>query len=147
MNQEFNQVCRLQFANDTLFFQDNDKHEVKALEDILVLFNVSSNLKVNFNKSTLFQVGILEDIGWATEMQRCDAGIFLQLTWYALWWGRRCGRKSLRVCKSGWAHREHFFCLKLPEAPWFRLSSLTFLYTSCHYLNCLLVSPTNWISC
>jgi mannosylglycoprotein endo-beta-mannosidase len=51
-------VSHLQFADDTLLLEVKSWASVRALREVLVLFELVSGLKVNFNKSMLVAVNI-----------------------------------------------------------------------------------------
>ncbi|GJR31069.1 retrotransposon protein, putative, ty1-copia subclass [Tanacetum coccineum] len=70
-------VPHLQYADDTIFFGDWDKDNAKSLMCILKCFEEASGLKVNYNKSKIYGIGINDEE--MTEMARwmgCGIGDF-----------------------------------------------------------------------
>ncbi|MCH79282.1 cysteine-rich receptor-like protein kinase [Trifolium medium] len=68
-------VSHLQFADDTLLLGTKSWANVRALRAALVLFELMSGLKVNFNKSML--VGVNIPVSWVNEAAtalRCKVG-------------------------------------------------------------------------
>nr|GEV56405.1 protein kinase-like domain, beta-lactamase/transpeptidase-like protein [Tanacetum cinerariifolium] len=54
-------VSHLQYADDTIFFEEWNKENAKSLMCILKCFEEVSGLKVNYNKSKLYGIGVNED--------------------------------------------------------------------------------------
>ncbi|GAU48725.1 hypothetical protein TSUD_406040 [Trifolium subterraneum] len=72
-NQNF--VSHLQFADDTLLLGTKSWANVRALRAALVLFETISGLKVNFNKSMLVGVNIVDSwLSAAATTLRCKVG-------------------------------------------------------------------------
>ncbi|CAJ2666971.1 unnamed protein product [Trifolium pratense] len=68
-------VSHLQFADDTLLLGDKSWTNVRALRVVLVLFESMSGLKVNFHKSMLVRVNILDFwLGEAASALCCKVG-------------------------------------------------------------------------
>ncbi|GJS75871.1 putative RNA-directed DNA polymerase [Tanacetum coccineum] len=70
-------VSHLQYADDTIFFREWNKENAKSLMCILKCFEEVSGLRVNFNKSKLYGVGVTG--GEIIEMARwmgCGVGEF-----------------------------------------------------------------------
>jgi hypothetical protein len=68
-------MSHLQFADDTLFLGTKSWANIRALRAVLVLFEMMSNLKVNFNKSML--VGVNISTSWlqdAASALQCKVG-------------------------------------------------------------------------
>ena len=77
-------ITHLQFVDDTLLVRVRSWANTKALKALLLLFEASSGLKVNFHKSTLFGINIHDS--WLTEVAsvlRYKMGCLLFL--YLLW--------------------------------------------------------------
>lgn len=55
-------VSHLQFADDTIFFCNNDMNEILHLKTILRWFQEISGLKVNYSKSMLCGVRVPEQV-------------------------------------------------------------------------------------
>ncbi|GJS06816.1 reverse transcriptase domain, reverse transcriptase zinc-binding domain protein, partial [Tanacetum coccineum] len=71
-------VSHLQYADDTIFFGEWDKENAKSLMCILKCFEEVSGLKVNYNKSKIYGIGVNEEE--LEEMARwmgCSIGKFL----------------------------------------------------------------------
>ena len=51
-------ITHLQFADDTLLIGDRSLANIRALKALLILFEATSGLKVNFHKSMLVGVNI-----------------------------------------------------------------------------------------
>lgn len=69
------EVSHLQYTDDTLFVVSGDVENARAVKQLLEEFEVSSGLKVNFNKSCVFGINIEEDgmrerkkNGWRTRL-------------------------------------------------------------------------------
>jgi len=58
-------VSHLQFADDTLLLGHKSWANVRALRATLVIFELMSGLKVNFNKSSLVEINI--SYSWLSE--------------------------------------------------------------------------------
>ena len=58
-------ITHLQFADDTLLIGDRSWANIRALKAILILFEATSGLKVNFHKSVLVGVNIQDS--WLAE--------------------------------------------------------------------------------
>ncbi|GKC03687.1 reverse transcriptase domain, reverse transcriptase zinc-binding domain protein [Tanacetum coccineum] len=70
-------VSHLQYADDTIFFRDWNKENAKLLMCILKCFEEVSGLRVNYNKSKLYGIGVnevelLDMAGW----MGCGVGEF-----------------------------------------------------------------------
>jgi hypothetical protein len=75
-------ISHLQFADDTLLIGAKSWANVRALRVVLVLFELMSGLKVNFNKSMLVRVTILESwLNEAASALRCNVKRFLFFIW------------------------------------------------------------------
>ncbi|MCI19924.1 RNA-directed DNA polymerase (Reverse transcriptase), partial [Trifolium medium] len=61
----FTDVSHLQFADDTLLLGVKSWANIRTLRDVLVLFEAVSGLKVNFHKSMLVGVNVVES--WLLE--------------------------------------------------------------------------------
>ncbi|GAU46944.1 hypothetical protein TSUD_180480 [Trifolium subterraneum] len=73
--QNQNSVSHLQFADDTLLLGTKSWANVRALRAALVLFETMSGLKVNFNKSMLVGVDIVDSwLSAAATTLRCKVG-------------------------------------------------------------------------
>lgn len=46
-------ISHLQFADDTIFFLHNNKMSIVGIKTVLIIFQLLTGLKVNFNKSCL----------------------------------------------------------------------------------------------
>lgn len=51
-------IPHLFYADDALFVGEWMKDNIKNLEIVLICFHVASGLKVNFNKSWVFGIGV-----------------------------------------------------------------------------------------
>ena len=51
-------ICHLQFADDALIIGQGSPTNIKNLSRILTCFHIAFRLKVNFNKSKLFGIGV-----------------------------------------------------------------------------------------
>ncbi|GJZ71757.1 reverse transcriptase domain, reverse transcriptase zinc-binding domain protein [Tanacetum coccineum] len=70
-------VSHLQYADDTIFFGDWNRENTKSLMCILKCFEEVSGLRVNYNKSKLYGIGVsdvdlMDMAGW----MRCAVGEF-----------------------------------------------------------------------
>ncbi|GKE46788.1 reverse transcriptase domain, reverse transcriptase zinc-binding domain protein, partial [Tanacetum coccineum] len=71
-------VSHLQYADDTIFFGKWNKENAKALMCILNCFEQVSGLRVNYNKSKLYGVGVNEEeLRDMARWMRCGVGEFL----------------------------------------------------------------------
>lgn len=70
-------VSHLQFADDTIFFLENSDKSVRGIKIILVLFQIITGLKVNFNKSFIYTSdrNAREALPWAKILE-CLVGSF-----------------------------------------------------------------------
>ncbi|GKV34395.1 hypothetical protein SLEP1_g42770 [Rubroshorea leprosula] len=59
-------VSHLQFADDTVFFEEASQHNIRAVKAIMRTFELALGLKINFGKSQLMGVGV--EGSWKTEM-------------------------------------------------------------------------------
>ncbi|XP_071718111.1 uncharacterized protein [Rutidosis leptorrhynchoides] len=55
-------ITHLQYADDTMFFVSWNKRNVKNLMKILKCFELASGLHVNFQKSTIYGVGVSNEV-------------------------------------------------------------------------------------
>ncbi|GKB96588.1 reverse transcriptase domain, reverse transcriptase zinc-binding domain protein [Tanacetum coccineum] len=75
-------VSHLQYADDTIFFGEWNKENVKSLMCILRCFEEVSGLRVNYNKSKLYGIGVMRmtyrrwQDGWGVGLEK-----FRLLTW------------------------------------------------------------------
>ncbi|GKC96258.1 reverse transcriptase domain, reverse transcriptase zinc-binding domain protein [Tanacetum coccineum] len=70
-------VSHLQYADDTMFFGEWSKENTKALMCILKCFEEVSGLKVNYNNSKLFSIGVsVSDIEEMARWMSCSMGEF-----------------------------------------------------------------------
>nr|GEY75940.1 putative ribonuclease H protein At1g65750 family [Tanacetum cinerariifolium] len=65
-------VPHLQYTDDTIFFGDWDKDNSKSLMCILKCFKEASGLKVNYNKSKIYGIGVNDEE--MTEIKRWGLG-------------------------------------------------------------------------
>jgi hypothetical protein len=81
-------VSHLQFADDTLLLGAKSWANVRALRAVVVLFETLSGLKVNFNKSMLVGVNILESwLGEAASIWDSLLGVILVVWFFGIrWW-------------------------------------------------------------
>ncbi|GJV40051.1 putative RNA-directed DNA polymerase [Tanacetum coccineum] len=71
------QVSHLQYADDTIFFGEWNKENAKTLMCILKCFEEVSGLRVNYNKSKLYEVGVNEgEMRDMVRWMRCGVGEF-----------------------------------------------------------------------
>lgn len=47
-------ISHLFFVDDTIFFLNSNEHSIKGIKMVLIIFQIITGLKVNFNKSILF---------------------------------------------------------------------------------------------
>lgn len=66
----------LQFADDTFILVDGESKEVKAVKNYLVWFEVVFGLKVNTDKSVLYQVNTIQDWGLIVDLWKYKKGTF-----------------------------------------------------------------------
>ncbi|XP_071740119.1 uncharacterized protein [Rutidosis leptorrhynchoides] len=70
-------ISHLQYADDTIFFGDWCEENIRNLMKLLKCFELTSGLKVNYNKSNLFGIGVnklvVENMA---RMFNCNAGSF-----------------------------------------------------------------------
>ncbi|GKU94710.1 hypothetical protein SLEP1_g8163 [Rubroshorea leprosula] len=59
-------VSHLQFADDTVFFEEATKDNIKVVKAIMRTFKLALGLKINFGKSHLMGMGVAES--WQTKM-------------------------------------------------------------------------------
>lgn len=64
-------VNHLQFADDTIVFLEAKREQVNYLRYILLCFELMSGLKINFSKSSLFGIALVEDIDRFASMLGC----------------------------------------------------------------------------
>lgn len=64
-------VGHLQFAEDTLVFLDESRDQVNALRYLLLLFEISSGLRINFSKTSMFGIAGATNISGLAEMMGC----------------------------------------------------------------------------
>ncbi|KAL9682399.1 hypothetical protein QQ045_014196 [Rhodiola kirilowii] len=70
-------LTHLQFADDTVLFCRADAKEVQNLRSILIAFEGCSGLKINFNKSLCFGIGLSkEEVCEFAKAFRCPVGSF-----------------------------------------------------------------------
>ncbi|GKE54423.1 reverse transcriptase domain, reverse transcriptase zinc-binding domain protein [Tanacetum coccineum] len=70
-------VSHLQYADDTIFFGEWSKENAKALMCILQCFEEVSGLKVNYNKSKLYSIGVsVSDSEVMARWMSCSMGEF-----------------------------------------------------------------------
>jgi len=68
-------ITHLQFADDTLLIGDRSWANIRALKALLLLFEVTSGLKVNFHKSMIFGVNIHDSwLAEAASVLNCKLG-------------------------------------------------------------------------
>jgi hypothetical protein len=68
-------ASHLQFADDTLLVGVKSWANVRAMKEVLLLFESISGLKVNFNKSMLFGVNVNDSwLHEAASVMRCKHG-------------------------------------------------------------------------
>ncbi|GAU39864.1 hypothetical protein TSUD_69120 [Trifolium subterraneum] len=101
-NQNLIVVFHLQFADDTLLLGTKSWANVRALRVVLVLFETMSGLKVNFNKSMLVGVNIVDSwLHAAASAMHCKVGkVPLPGTTY--WWGIERIRDGVDDICGGW---------------------------------------------
>ncbi|KEH40613.1 hypothetical protein MTR_1g032320 [Medicago truncatula] len=74
------QITHLQFSNDTLLIGDRSWENIRALKALLLLFETTSGLKVNFHKSMLVDVNIHDSwLAEAAYLLHCKMGHLLIL--------------------------------------------------------------------
>ncbi|GKU93948.1 hypothetical protein SLEP1_g7497 [Rubroshorea leprosula] len=70
-------ITHLQFADDTIFFEEASDENIKVVKGIMRIFELASGLKINFAKSQLMGMGVEER--WTSRMayrQCCTQGEF-----------------------------------------------------------------------
>ncbi|XP_071729280.1 uncharacterized mitochondrial protein AtMg01250-like [Rutidosis leptorrhynchoides] len=68
-------VSILQYADDTIFFEKWDSNNIRSLLTLLKCFELTSGLKVNYNKSNLFGIGVdVHEIEDMARMFGCKVG-------------------------------------------------------------------------
>lgn len=67
-------ITHLQFADDTIFFLDNDLEQVHNLKAVLLAFSLALGLRINFSKSKIFGVGDRALVAEAAAILGCIAG-------------------------------------------------------------------------
>ena len=68
-------ITHLQFADDTLLIGDRSWANIRALKALLILFEATSGLKVNFHKSMLVGVNIQDSwLAEAASILHCKLG-------------------------------------------------------------------------
>ena len=88
-------VSHLQYADDTLVFCPPDMKSLMNIKAVLVLFQLSSGLQVNFHKSSIIGLNVDEPrIQLAAKSLLCKAGS-LPFTYLGLPIGGRCSRIAL----------------------------------------------------
>ncbi|PSR84913.1 Endonuclease [Actinidia chinensis var. chinensis] len=84
LNQNTVRISHLQFADDAIFFCQNDRNEVVTIKRILCCFELISGLKINFSKSMIVGVNIPEaEMNEIAGILKCKAGE-LPLTYLGL---------------------------------------------------------------
>lgn len=76
VNSEGTKVSQLQYADDTILFYDCDKEQILLLKDLLTVFSACSGMKINNEKSAIFEVIGNDEIQWAAELFGCQVGTF-----------------------------------------------------------------------
>jgi len=76
-------ISHMQFVDDTLLIGVKSWENVKALRDVLFIFEVMSGLKVNFHKSVL--VGINIDESWVHEAASLLSCLYLGICRLFIW--------------------------------------------------------------
>ncbi|XP_026399115.1 uncharacterized protein LOC113294963 [Papaver somniferum] len=66
-------VGHLQFADDTLIFLDESRDQVDTLRYLLLLFELTSGLRINFAKTSMFVIAGASDITALAEMLGCKS--------------------------------------------------------------------------
>jgi hypothetical protein len=67
----------LQYANDTVIFQDHDLEQAKNLKLLLCAFEQLWGLKINFHKSEVFCYGAAREMeSFYTSFFGCNSGIY-----------------------------------------------------------------------
>ncbi|GKC51628.1 reverse transcriptase domain, reverse transcriptase zinc-binding domain protein [Tanacetum coccineum] len=70
-------VSHLQYADDTIFFEEWNKENAKSLMCILKCFEEDSGLRVNYNKSKIYGIGVNEgEMSDMARWMRCEIGEF-----------------------------------------------------------------------
>lgn len=69
------EISRLQFADDTLFFCDANEMQILNIKVILLCFSAVSGLRINFLKSGMIGVRVNEDrLAMLTDIFGCKVG-------------------------------------------------------------------------
>ncbi|XP_071727978.1 uncharacterized protein [Rutidosis leptorrhynchoides] len=76
-------VFHLQYADDTIFFEEWSRRNVNSLGNLLKCFELASGLKVNFQKSSVFGIGVKE-----VEINLVACYIGCQVALLGKWWWR-----------------------------------------------------------
>lgn len=77
MGRRSNGIPILQFADDTMVMVDGTLKEASLVRDLLFLFEAFSGLKVNTNKSVLFEVNKVSHWDEILKLWDCRSGAFL----------------------------------------------------------------------
>ncbi|XP_071687927.1 uncharacterized protein [Rutidosis leptorrhynchoides] len=68
-------VSHLQYADDTIFFGEWSRSNALNLRNLLKCFELSSGLKVNFNKSSLYGIGVeMSEVNLIARYLGCQVG-------------------------------------------------------------------------
>ena len=65
-------VSHLLFADDTLIFCKDSPNQLAYLQDIFLLFEAASRLKVNLAKSVLIPMGNVQQVDYLASILRCE---------------------------------------------------------------------------
>ncbi|WKA12209.1 hypothetical protein VitviT2T_029623 [Vitis vinifera] len=67
-------VSHLQFADDTIFFSNTREEELQTLKSLLLVFEHISGLKVNFDKSNIYDINLDQNhLSGLAELLDCKA--------------------------------------------------------------------------
>lgn len=69
INERFSNFSHIQFADDTIIFLKPGTRNISNLKRVLQWFQLTSGLKINFSKSSLYTWGDLKSNEW-TELIR-----------------------------------------------------------------------------
>ncbi|GJW39932.1 reverse transcriptase domain, reverse transcriptase zinc-binding domain protein [Tanacetum coccineum] len=114
-------VSHIQYADDTIFFGEWNKQNAKVLLYILKCFEEVSGLRVNYNKSKLYGVGVSDlELRDMARWMRCSVGDF-PFTYLGLLIGdnmRRVGAwnsviKKFKNCLAEWKAKSMSFRRRL----------------------------------